>query len=814
MRKIDFKSQVLPHIVAVLVFALITIAYFRPVFLENKSLNQHDIKQWEGGAKEILDYRERTGEEALWTGRMFSGMPAYLISTEWGIGIMPTITKIMSLGLPHPPKVIFLAFVSFYILLLSFGVRPYLAIAGAIAFGLSSYNIIGLSAGHNARIAAVAYMPLVLAGVHLTFRKSVLLGLMVTFLGLALELYAGHLQITYYLIWIVLGYMISEAFEFYKEHHLKSFFKRSAMLAGIAVLALGTFIGSFLSTMEYSKYSIRGASELAQEPEESKGGLTKSYAFEYSNGIWEPLVLMVPNAFGGSTVTPLAIDSNVGQFMLSQGVPAAQAEQQLQSMPTYWGNQPATSPYYAGAAVCFLFFIGLLTVKRSTVTWVVSIIIFGIVLSWGDNLSSVNYFLFDHLPGYNKFRSVTFAIIMPIFGIIFLGFLGLEKLLEQGWNKKTKKQLFTALGISGGITLIMILGAGMVDYTGAVDARLPDWLINPLHQDRKGLRLNDAIRSLGIMLAMAAIIGLWLREILTPAIAQILIILLVTIDMWVIDKRYLAEDKFNRNPRRTYFNPTEADSRILADQDKAFRVFELRNPFNEARTSYHHRSIGGYHGAKIRRYQDLISQCITNEHAAVINALQSGLTLPQTPVLNMLNTKYLVAGNGSNAVLTNANANGAAWFVDNIEIVDSPDDELAELCGLNTESSAVVDQTKFKLNNTNNLANGTIELTQYQPNKLTYTSNSSGDGFAVFSEIYYPKGWSATIDGNPAEIVRVNYVLRGLEIPGGNHTIEFEFKPAVYQYGNIITSVSTILLVLMIIGTLLIELGVIRVKKH
>jgi hypothetical protein len=449
MKKIEFKTQVLPHLIAILVFLLVTVIYFRPVFLQSKSLNQHDIKQWEGGAKEVLDYRAQTGKEALWTDGMFGGMPAYLISTHWGYGIMDGFTKVISLGLPHPTKVIFIAFLSFYILLLSFGVRPYIAIAGALAFGLSSYNIIGFTAGHNARIAAVAYMPLVLAGIQTTFKRSTLLGLTLTFLGLALELHAGHLQITYYLIFIVLGYMIASLVENIKSNTLKPFLIKSSLLTGVAVLALGTFLGSFLSTMEYSKYSIRGASELEQEDQESKGGLTKAYAFQYSNGIYEPMVLMIPDILGGSMSTQLAIDSNVGQFMLSNGVPAAQAEQQLRAMPTYWGNQPATSPYYAGAFVSLLCVIGLIVLPRSTIIWVSAVAIFGIMLSWGDSFSAFNYFMFDHLPGYNKFRSVTFSMILPIFCMIFMGFLGLEQILRNGWSKKTQKQLLIAFGITG-----------------------------------------------------------------------------------------------------------------------------------------------------------------------------------------------------------------------------------------------------------------------------------------------------------------------------------------------------------------------------
>ncbi len=455
MAKINFKEQILPHLIAILIFLLITVAYFKPVFFDHKSLSQHDILQWQGGAQELLDFREQHGDEALWTNSMFGGMPGYLITTKWGIGIISGVQAVLSLGLPHPVKVVFLSFLCFYVLLIVFKVRPYLAIAGALAFGLSSFNIIGLGAGHNARIAAIAYMPLVLAGVHLAFTRSRLAGMALTALALALELHANHLQITYYLALIILTYLLAQGISAIRQKQFADYIKTGMALLLAAILALGTFLGSFMSTMEYSKYSIRGKSELPQTGSENTDGLTKSYAFQYSNGIFEPMTLMIPNVLGGSNQQALSADSHVATFMRQNGVAENQIAQQVSAMPTYWGQQPNTAPYYAGAIIMFLFVIGIIMADKKLLAWTIPMIILGIVLSWGSNFSSFNYFMFDYFPGYNKFRSVTFALIMTIMLVNLLGFIGLERLFNKGLNKQAMRHLIIAFGATGGLSLIL-----------------------------------------------------------------------------------------------------------------------------------------------------------------------------------------------------------------------------------------------------------------------------------------------------------------------------------------------------------------------
>ncbi len=815
MRKINFKEQVLPHIIAVLVFLLVTIIYFKPVFLEHKSLSQHDIQQWEGGAKELIDFRETTGEEALWTNSMFGGMPGYLITVKWGNGILGKLQIAISFGLPHPVRIVYLSFLCFYILLISFGVRPYLAIAGALAFGLSSYNIIGISAGHNSRIAAVAFMPLVLAGIRTVFKGKYLLGFTLTALAVALELRVGHLQITYYLFLMIGAYGISELIVAIKNQTPNPFLKQSGILVVAAVLGLATFIGSLLSTMEYSKYSIRGKSELSQVATgENKDGLTKDYAFEYSQGIFEPMTLFFENFMGGSSRQKLALDSETGKFMLKQGASKAQVEQQLQAMPAYWGQQSYSAPYYMGAIILFLVVLAIITLPKQYTIWMTIVAALGIMLTWGSSFSSFNYFMFDYFPGYNKFRSVTFAIIMPILAMNLLGFIGLEKFLQLEWNNKTKKQLGIAVGSTAGFAILLWLFAGLINYSGAVDAQLPEWLVAPLKADRQSLLKGSAMATFFLIFLASASIFAMLTSKIKPSVLYLVLSFLMLIDLWSTDKKLLNDSNFKRSPARTFFQKTDADKLILSDKGLDFRVFNLQNPWNEARTSYYHKSIGGYHGAKIRRYQDLISKELTAEHQEVITNLRAGSTdFSNQGVLNMLNTRYFLAGPSKDAVVKNESANGNAWFVQSIEQVETPDDELAKTLEIDTKTTAVIDQSKFNLNNIALGYNGTITLTDYKPSHLIYTSSNEADGLAIFSEIYYKDGWKATIDGKEAPILRANYVLRALEIPSGKHTIEFEFKPSIYGWANPVMMASSWIIILLIIGTLAVELGFIKIKN-
>lgn len=810
MKKINFASQVLPHVVAVGVFLLVTIFFFNPIFFENKSLQQYDIQQHHGASRTIEDFREQTGEEALWADAMFSGMPAYLVSVRWGNEAIAYIKMIMAVFLPHPIANIFLAFVSYYILLLSFRVRPYLAMTGAIAFGLSSYMIIGLAAGHNARIGAIAFMPLVMAGIHLSFTGRKILGFGVTAAGMALHLRENHVQITYYLLLIVLAYGLIQLIAAVRTRSVPDLLKTVGVLAVAVVLATGTFFGQFWALKEYSEYSTRGKSELVANAQTDEGtGMTREYAFEFSNGILEPFTLMIPNFYGGASSNLLAADRNseVYKALARSGDP--QTANQLGGFTgAYWGEQRMAAPYYAGAVIVFLFAIGIAFAEKKHVWWLVSVSVLSIALSWGSNFAAFNYFMFDYFPGYGNFRSVTFTLVIILFAMPLLGMLGLEKVMSQPLGKTAKRKLLIAFASTGGLALLLWMFAGAFGFIRQIEAQAPAWFTEALADDRKSLFRGDAIRSfLFISIAFAAIYFEAYRKISFVGFCAFLAVL-VTIDLAVVDKRYFTEDNYKRNRDNSYFAMTPADQEI--EKDKSYyRVFNLKfltgageNPFAEARTSYYHHSIGGYHGAKLRRYAEFYDSCVMVQTQRFVGqANQGNLSFANLSAINMLNIKYVMIGQRAGDVLVNTEAYGNAWFVNNLQTVGSPLEELEQTCAADTRRVAVIDTTRFKPGD--NLATdsaATITLVQHNPKYLKYESQSSQSGLAVFSEIYYP-GWEATIDGQPANILRADYILRALEIPAGNHTIEFTFRPKPYTVGNKITTASSWLVLILLLGS-------------
>ncbi|MBL3657474.1 YfhO family protein [Fulvivirga sediminis] len=804
--KIDFKKQVIPHIVALLTFLLITVLFFNPIFFDGKKLAQEDINQWRGGAQELEQYREKTGEEGLWNNSQFGGMPAYLVNVRWSDSIVSGIKSVLSFGLPHPVKNIFLSFLCFYILLLAFKVRPYLAIGGALAFGLSSYMLIGLGAGHNARIGAIAFMPLIIAGIHIAFTRNKILGFGLTAVAVALELRESHPQITYYLLMILGVYGVLQLIAFIKSKRAKDFAITSALLVIAALLALGTSFGRMWSIYEFSKYSQRGKSELSKSisDQENTEGLSKDYAFKYSNGILEPLVMMIPDFYGGSSGHLLVQDEDSKVLAALQKSRDPQTANQLARYTSaYWGNQPYTAPYYAGAVICLLFAIGIAFADKKYVIWLVIVAALGIILSWGDNFKALNYFFFDYLPGYNKFRSVTFTIIMPLLAMPLLGFIGLEKLLAKGLNKETQKKLFIALGATGGFCLLVVMFAGMASFTKTGEHQLPAWFLKALQDDRKSLMRGDALRSLVFILIGFGLIFFNLKNKLSFGIMAGVLSLITLVDLWNVDRRYFDDGNFKRERDNSFFSMTEADKEILKDKGLSYRVYNPQGTFMDARTSYHHKSLGGYNGARIRRYEELFNGCIQEETSQLISSLQSGSrSVSGYGVLNMLNTKYIVFGPAKNAVLKNNEALGNAWFVESIKKVNSADEEFDSTCEINPAKEAVIDISKFTPAEAGYDASASITLSEYKPNELVYESNSSKDGLAVFSEVYYPIGWTATIDGKEVDIMRANFVLRALNVPAGKHTITFKFEPKAYTVGDSVTLASCIILLLVFLGSI------------
>lgn len=814
MNKVSFKHHILPHIIAIITFLILTISFFSPIFLENKEIKQHDIIQWQGGAQELEQYRAETGEEGLWTNSMFSGMPGYLISVHYSGELISILHQIYVLGIPHPVNAIFAALLSFYILLLVFGVRPYLAIGGAIAFAFTTFTMVSLEAGHNAKILAIAYVPLILAGIHLAFKNYKLLGFSLTALAMALHLRFNHLQITYYLLLIILIYGLVSLFYAYRKKLTLRFFKITFILVGAVVLALAANAGRILTLMEYSEYSIRGKSELKEaDSSPASGGLDREYAFQWSSGIAETMTLLVPGFYGGATQENLGTNSNLGEALSRNNVPPAQIQQVTENAPTYWGNQPSTAgPAYAGAIVIFLFVIGIIFADKKYKYWLASATILSILLSWGKNFEVFNFLMFDYFPGYNKFRAVTMSIYISLLSMPLLGFIGLEKLFQTGLNAKTRKGFFLALGISGGICLLLFLFAGMFSYQGAVDSQLssyPSWYLSALRADREAMLRGDALRSLIFIALSAGLIWFYLKGKLNSTFAVLGISLFILIDLWMVDKRYLTEENYVRTRSNSVFSPTPADSKILQDQSLSYRVLNLQDPWRDARTSYYHKSIGGYHGAKMRRYQDLIDKCINSEINTLIADLQSGNpNFVDYDVLNMLNTKYFLFGTTSESVIGNPDPLGNAWLVGEIIPVDNPDEEIAATCTMNAKNEAIVDTSKFDISTKNFDTSGKITLENYKPSKLTYHFNSKGKSMAVFSEVYYPEGWTVTIDGQDAKMIRANYVLRALEIPEGEHEIVFEFNPASYTLGNNMMGVASILILLAFLGSIIYSLKV------
>ncbi|MFK7954197.1 MAG: hypothetical protein AB8B73_15210 [Ekhidna sp.] len=784
------KKNLLTHCLIVIGFLLVTVLVHYPTFLSNKTINQHDILQGRGGNTQLIEHRSETGEEALWNPYMFSGMPAYLTGVKYSGDLLQYAYSTIKLGMGHPQGILFVSFISFYILLLCFKVRPIIAAAGALAFGLNGFNMIGVMAGHNAKIAAVALMPLVLAGIHLAFSGKRWLGFGLTALALGLQIRANHPQITYYLVIIVAAYGINLLVNVIKDKSYKDFGITAALMILAAVLAVGANYGRLATTLEYSKSSIRGKSELKSD-QQASSGLDKEYAFRYSNGLAEPLFLFVPNIFGGSSQQELSMKSEVADALRKGGYNRSQLEQQIKAIPTYWGTQPLTAPYYAGTLTVLLFILGIVFLPKNQKIWLITLVVFGIMMSWGKNFEGFNNFLFDYLPGYNKFRSVTFTIIITIFAMNLLGFVALEKLVSSEWNAELKKKVLLLFGIGGGFLVILLLFAGAFSYRGAVDGQLPDWFVDAIRKDRKSLLIQEALRSLLFVGIFAA--AIWAIFIKKMKTVQVLVglMFIVFVDSFSLTKRFLGSEKFVKNPSKEFFQMTEADQAIASQASAGERVLNLQNPWNENRTSYYHESIGGYHGAKIRRYQDLIDRCIQAEMQTAVQSLQSQSDdFSNLQVLNMLNTKFMYAGNQRNAVFMNRYANGNAWTVNQIIPVNSPDEEVSQICAISTKSQAIVDQTKFSIPTIS--GSGIIVLESKTPNKAIYSANiTGGTGFGVFSEIYYADDWVATIDGQEIDILRANYVLRALEIPEGNHEIIFEFKPSTYFIGNTVTLVSS-----------------------
>ncbi|WP_162053584.1 YfhO family protein [Pontibacter pamirensis] len=791
----DFKRDALPHIIAVLIFLILTAVYFSPVLFQDKGLAQNDIQQFQGSAREIQNYRETTGEEALWTNSMFSGMPAYLINTHFPGDWSRYIHSALTFNLPALAGNIFATLICAYILLVAMGMSSWLAIVGAIAFSLTSYNIIILEAGHNTKSLTIAYIPMVLAGLIYALRRNLWIGAALFAVGLTMNLHFNHLQMTYYMLLLIIVFAVVEIVYAIKHGTFAELLKRGLVLAVAAILAVGVNFGRLYTTAEYSEHSIRGKSELTQpnSGERVGSGLDREYAFNWSYGISETMTLLIPDFYGGSSAASLETDSETYSAFTRMGVPPVQAEQIVkQGLPIYWGPQPMTSgPVYVGAIVCFLFVLGIFIVNKRWVSWLVAGTILSFMLAWGKNFEAFNYFMFDYFPGYNKFRAVSSALVIAQITMPFLAILALWKLInERGRIEGLDKKLLISGGITAGICLLVWLFAGTASFVGGSDQQLmqAQFPIDAIRADRESMMRSDAFRSFAFILLAVGLLYFFVKNKLSATVAIAGVGVLLLVDLWSVDKRYLNNTDFKQNVVANYFQPTPVDQLIMQDQDLSFRVINLPNPFNEARTSYYHKSIGGYHGAKLRRYQDLIDRHIARNNLEVYR---------------MLNTRYAITGDPKQPVQRVPGALGNAWFVEEVNPVQSPDEELDALTMFDAGTTAVVDVTKFPVEERNFTAdNANIELVEYQPNYLKYEYQAAEGGLVVFSEVYYADGWQAYLDGQPVDHIRANYVLRAMQVPAGQHTIEFRFAPKAYTLGNTVSLVSSILLLLVIVGAI------------
>lgn len=809
MKNFDFK-KIVPHLLAVLLFFALTAVYFAPVF-QGKDLRQGDNVGSMGWGKDARDYHEATGDYSYWSGAMFSGMPANYTFAPQPVNIFSAADKVLTLSMFGISRrhvgVIFLTFVCFYIFLLSIGCKSWLSIAGSIAYTLCSYNLIIIGAGHMNKSLVMATMAPVIGGVILCYRGKLLRGALIALVFAGLNIFWSHQQISYYLLLTLLILSIVYLVYAIREKWLRLYMKATAVLLAVAVLAILPALGQLIPSADYAKDSMRGGAVLEQQDGTKNSGLDIDYAYQWSYGIGETLTLLVPNIYGASSHYNLGTDSQMYRT-LAPRIGAGEARQIVSAAPTYWGDQPFTSgPVYVGAVVCFLFVLGLFVVKGKEKWWLLVATILSLLLSWGKNFLEINEFLFYNLPLYSKFRTPSMALVIASLTMVTLAILAVKCVLQikKSGDKKSidvlTKNIYISAGITGGICLVLALfGGSMFNFIGVTDGQLPDILLGALCDDRADMLVADAWRSFGFIAVAFILLYSYIRFGFKTDYLTIALALLFLVDLWPVDKRFLSYDDFVTKRKSTEILPTEADKIILQDKHPNYRVLNLAsNTFNEAYTSYFHKSIGGYSPAKLRRYQDIIDYYLSRN----INM----------NVINMLNTRYVIVPTEEGAtVQRNPDAMGNCWLTDRIEWVENPNEEIAAIADFDPYEVAFIDN-EWKdvvggagISDTPVDSSEYIKMTEYKnPGNILYESNSVAPRMAVFSEIYY-KTWKAYIDGKEATPVRVNYILRGLPIPAGKHTIEFRciddlmiFSAKLSLYGSILVGIVIVLLCVAIV---------------
>jgi Bacterial membrane protein YfhO. len=805
MVKLNFKENILPNILIIALFLLAATIYCFPV-LEGKDINAGDSINGMSAVQESVNFTKETGDYSCWTGAMFSGMPNYQIGGYKYITskILQPAYRFFHWGHRNSIFIIFFYLVAFYILMRSFKVDKWMSIAGSFAVALSTYFLIIIGAAHGGKCTSITWLTLVIVGMILIFRKQYGWGAFITMFFLTIG-FTPHPQMSYYMCMFMGVLACAEIYIHIKEKRYKDLVIALLVFVGSFAVGMGTNTTNTLVNSEYVKETMRGGHSELQKNNDAKNkvnnGLDLDYATAWSYGIDESLTFLIPNYMGGSSNYNVGTKSQIYKDLISQGVPNSSAKSFCENVPTYWGKTAIYSrPVYMGAIICFLFILALLIVKGPYKWALLIATLFSVALSWGNNFMPLTKLFFEYFPMYNKFRAVSSILIVAEIAVPLLGFLGVKAIANKEVKKeKIIKSIYISAGITGGISLIVaLLGGTLFSFVspndGQIISQIPDWLYSSIIGEREAMLKADAWRSVFFILAGAGVVWAYANEKLKSIWAAALLCFLIVTDLWVVNKRFFNDSNFaTKSEKGNVFRMQPYEKQILADKDPNFRVMNLStNTFNDARTSYYLKSVGGYSAAKLRRYQDIIDVYLSKM---------------DMNVLNMLNTKYFITQNNQGQIVPqlNKDAFGNGWFVNKLEVVDSPNAEIEALAKVNLKTTAVVDSQKFKEAANNFVPNtdttGYIKLTKYAPNKLEYESSSLSGGTAIFSEVYYPYGWKAYIDGNQVDIFRANYILRGINIPAGNHKIVMEFNPDSVRTGNTISLICIIIMFLTLIGS-------------
>jgi hypothetical protein len=809
------------HLAVIGIFLAICFFYLTPSF-QGKTLGQSDVIGAQSTQKEINDYRAKD-TTILWTNQIFGGMPAFQIWAPYPNNITTHVVDVIKSSFPNPVDTLLLLLLGTYFLFIVLKMNPWLAAAGAVAFTFSSYNIILLVAGHSNQAFAIAFFAPIIASIIMTLRGNYLTGSALAAFFLAMEIRSNHIQMTYYLLLSIIILMCIELFHAVKGKKMQSFLKALGFLAGATLLAIAVNASILWSTYDYGTETIRGKSNLKSTTQEPSTGLDKEYAYQWSQGVGESLTFLVPNAYGGAlpSAEPISEDAATVKVFTNKGIPQDQATQYAQQItsqiiPLYWGTKPMTSgPFYFGAVICFLFVLGLIIVRNRLKWWLAGTVLLTLFLSFGRNLPFLSDIFFNYFPLYNKFRAVESILAVASLCFPILALLAVQEVIENPDKKAITKKLYIAGGIVGGLTLILIAvptvflsfktdnHTDMVNYLAQAlknDTTTANEVGKAVVADRMSLERADAIRTFIFLLVTFGLLWAFITNKIKAQLLSIILFALVLVDLWQIDKRYLKESSFqDKVEAAQVVTPREVDTFIMKDTDPDFRVFDSGADLrSDTFNPFFHKSIGGYSAARLKRFEELYF----NQFTKSINQ----------DVLDMLNTKYIITTDpktNSARLQNNQTACGHAWFIKSVKYVKNADEEMLAISSFAPKDEAMVDQQYKSIAEAKPLAidtNATIKLVKYTPDHLTYQSSSATNQVAIFSEIYYKKGWKMLIDGAEQPYFRADYLLRAATIPTGNHKIEFIFHPASYYTGEGISLASSILLVLALGGALFAEL--------